>query len=72
MKFPTIPRHFPLKTFGEVFNRLLNAYCLKMKMLRRCFAGGDAMVYLFYRWSLVVVCLGTVCFHAVDYSSDYS
>ncbi len=40
MKFPTIPRHFPLKTFGEVFNRLLNAYCLKMKMLRRCFAGG--------------------------------
>lgn len=46
MKFPTIPRHFPLKTFGEVFNRLLNAYCLKMKMLRRCFAGGDAMVFV--------------------------
>ncbi len=39
MKFPTIPRHFLPKTFGEVFNRLLNAYRLIMKMLRRCFVG---------------------------------
>ena len=72
MKFPTIPRHFPLKTFGEVFNRLLNAYCLKMKMLRRCFAGGGGIGFFFFCWGFVVVCLGTVCFYAVDYSSDYS
>lgn len=29
MKFPTIPHNFPWKTFGEVFNRLLNAYWLE-------------------------------------------
>ena len=29
MKFPTIPHNFPWKTFREVFNRLLNAYCLE-------------------------------------------
>ena len=29
MKFPTIPHNFPWKTFGEVFNRLLNVYLLE-------------------------------------------
>lgn len=29
MKFPTIPHNFPLKTFGKVFNRMLNAYLLE-------------------------------------------
>ena len=29
MNFPTIPHNFPEKTFGEVFNRMLNVYLLE-------------------------------------------
>lgn len=34
MKFPTIPHNIPLKTFGEVFNRLLNVYLLENESFR--------------------------------------
>lgn len=43
MKFPTIPHIIPLKTFGEVFNRLLNAYILE----------NDASLEMLYWWGIL-------------------
>ncbi len=53
MKFPTIPHNFPLKTFREVFNRMLNVYLLE----------NDVALRILYWWGtsdgkMKNVCIG--------------
>ena len=62
MKFPTIPHNFPWKTFGEVFNRLLNVYLLENDgALRRLCWWGNRL------WkSEGFVCIGKIDCQAIN------